>query len=274
MTSLDRESVARIIDPVAWTAWDWLMREASALQYRDGGRMTERQADNLREDAAGVVKSSLAKADNILALSPPPAESVEQAALALSPEEQHALATKLAANVGYDLTPEPEHPDSPHAAPPTAESGTAAQPFAWMLVNAATGKPASPLAAFVREEAASAAAKRNTNQWRTVVAAPVFLVPTSPAEGVGDLEELADANRSFVEMLHELRREEGDSVTLLCDNPDFNGQPNNAIECNGAWTNWTERRFTGDSLTAAVRAAYDAKRAALSKAAQGSESDS
>jgi len=32
----------------------------------------------------------------------------------LPPAMQHRLADALAANVGYELTPEPEHPDSPH----------------------------------------------------------------------------------------------------------------------------------------------------------------
>lgn len=39
-----------------------------------------------------------------------------------------------------------------------------------------------------------------------------------------------------------LRAYEGDSVTLLCDNPD--GPPDRAIECNGEWTGWQDRRFS------------------------------
>lgn len=69
----------------------------------------------------------------------------------------------------------------------------------------------------------------------------------------------AEGLRSFQEMLNSLRRKEGDSITLLCDNPDFNGQPNNAVECCGDWTGWQEQRFTGDSLLLAVRAAYVAR---------------
>lgn len=68
-----------------------------------------------------------------------------------------------------------------------------------------------------------------------------------------------DGLRSFQTMLNALRADEGDSITLLCDNPDFNGMPNNAVECNGAWTNWKDHRFTGDSLLLAVRAAYQAR---------------
>lgn len=62
---------------------------------------------------------------------------------------------------------------------------------------------------------------------------------------------------SFLQMLQTLRADEGDSVTLLADNGD--GQPNNAIECCGAWTDWREARFTGSTLSEAMTAAYVAK---------------
>jgi hypothetical protein len=84
------------------------------------------------------------------------------------------------------------------------------------------------------------------------------------AERLADPEWLAKWNGAeeerlpFFQILNALRREEGSSVTLLCDNPDFNGQPNNAIECSGAWTDWEDRRFTGDTLQEAVLAAYRA----------------
>ncbi len=62
---------------------------------------------------------------------------------------------------------------------------------------------------------------------------------------------------TFIHMLHGLRSEEGDSLTLLADNGD--GPPNNAVECCGSWTDWKERRFSGDTLDAAMRAAYHAR---------------
>lgn len=43
-----------------------------------------------------------------------------------------------------------------------------------------------------------------------------------------------------------LTDDEGSTVMVLCPNPDFNGQPNFAIECNGAWTGWNDRRFAAD----------------------------
>lgn len=52
-----------------------------------------------------------------------------------------------------------------------------------------------------------------------------------------------------------LRSEEGDCVTIFCDNPDFNMGANNAVECNGFWTNWEHRRFEGESLLDALSAA-------------------
>lgn len=65
-------------------------------------------------------------------------------------------------------------------------------------------------------------------------------------------------------MLTALRSEEGSTVTLCADNADFNGQPNNAIECCGPWTEWQDRRFTGNTLNEAVASAYYT-RAALPK---------
>jgi hypothetical protein len=66
---------------------------------------------------------------------------------------------------------------------------------------------------------------------------------------------------SFVQMLHALRSGEGDSINLLSDNPE--GPPNNAVECCGEWTGWEDRRFNGETLEAAVSAAYQARHAAF-----------
>lgn len=76
------------------------------------------------------------------------------------------------------------------------------------------------------------------------------------------LEALSEQSLSLTILLNRLRADEGDSITLLCDNPE--GPPNNAVECCGAWTDWTDRRFEGETLDAAIRAAWDA-RAATSK---------
>ena len=70
---------------------------------------------------------------------------------------------------------------------------------------------------------------------------------TPPAWAVKDAVEA-------MRLIDLLRSQEGDCVTIACDNPDFTG-PNSAIDCNGAWTDWNDRRFTGDNLLAALRAA-------------------
>lgn len=53
-----------------------------------------------------------------------------------------------------------------------------------------------------------------------------------------------------------LRAEEGDSVIILCDNPEGPC----AVECSGEWTNWFEERFDGDTTILALENAV-AKRA-------------
>ncbi len=65
---------------------------------------------------------------------------------------------------------------------------------------------------------------------------------------------------TIVHLIDCLRADEGDCVTILCDNPDFNGQPDVAIECCGAWTEWQQKRFGGPTLVAALVTAEKAKR--------------
>lgn len=70
-----------------------------------------------------------------------------------------------------------------------------------------------------------------------------------------------EMERMLAEMscIHTLRADEGDSVTILCDNPD--GPPNNAVECCGAWTYWEDRRFDGETLLAALQLAASTRTA-------------
>ena len=63
----------------------------------------------------------------------------------------------------------------------------------------------------------------------------------------------------IVRLIELLRADEGDSVTLLCDNPDFNGQPNCAVVCNGDWTSWVDRRFAADTILDALSMAATEK---------------
>jgi hypothetical protein len=59
-------------------------------------------------------------------------------------------------------------------------------------------------------------------------------------------------------LLEALRASEGSAVTLVCDNPDFNDQPNNKIEVCADWTGWDDQTFTGDTILEALRAAHAA----------------
>lgn len=52
-----------------------------------------------------------------------------------------------------------------------------------------------------------------------------------------------------------LREDEGNTVTFVCDNPDFNGLPNARIVCNGNWTGWEDRVFSADTVMAALQMA-------------------
>lgn len=60
-------------------------------------------------------------------------------------------------------------------------------------------------------------------------------------------------------LIETLSSEEGDSVTILCPNPDFNNLPDYAIECNGYFTNYQDRRFTGNNYFECLQEALNHK---------------
>lgn len=62
-----------------------------------------------------------------------------------------------------------------------------------------------------------------------------------------------------LQLIEELRAEEGASVLILCKNPDFNGQKNEAIVCQAPFTGWKEERFDGDTLIECLRSASKAQ---------------
>ncbi|USN16544.1 hypothetical protein POLEWNIK_00180 [Brevundimonas phage vB_BpoS-Polewnik] len=79
---------------------------------------------------------------------------------------------------------------------------------------------------------------------------------TKPGEpSQQELETLAGAARW--RLVEALRSQEGDSVLILSDNPD--GPPNNAIEVCGAWTDWKEVRYDGETLNDALLKAIAAR---------------
>lgn len=69
----------------------------------------------------------------------------------------------------------------------------------------------------------------------------------------------ADTELECLRLIHALRAEEGDAVTILCDNPEPGPSKANAVECCGFWTDWEDRRFEGDNLTEALKAAAKAR---------------
>lgn len=65
-------------------------------------------------------------------------------------------------------------------------------------------------------------------------------------------------NDKIVAAIETLREEEGASLTILCDNPDFFAT-HNAIECNSDWTGYNDERFTGNTLLDCLEAAVAKK---------------
>ena len=83
---------------------------------------------------------------------------------------------------------------------------------------------------------------------------------TTPEQIERAVAEIA-AMRAVVGPLNRLRAEEGHCVKINCQNPDFNGQPDESIEVCGDWTHWRSQRFTGRTLAACLAAAEAAKAA-------------
>lgn len=57
----------------------------------------------------------------------------------------------------------------------------------------------------------------------------------------------------------ELTQDELDVVTIVYDNPDFDGS-NNIIDCNGEWTDCIDIRFSGNSLIECLEKAVKEKK--------------
>ena len=61
-----------------------------------------------------------------------------------------------------------------------------------------------------------------------------------------------------IRLIDRLRAGEANCVTMGADNPDFTG-PNSVIDCNGDWTGFEDRRFTGNDLLDCLRKAAAAR---------------
>lgn len=66
----------------------------------------------------------------------------------------------------------------------------------------------------------------------------------------------ATVAQQYVRAIKELTREEADSVTIVADNADFDG-PNSKVECRGAWTDFIDKTFSGDSVLDCLLAAVE-----------------
>lgn len=100
-------------------------------------------------------------------------------------------------------------------------------------------------------------------------AAPAPALCDVVSQIVRELPPIMSDLHQFREILA-LRAEEGDAVTIPCDNPDFGG-PNCAIEVSAWWTEYNERRFSGDTLAECLNAANSARQAAEADRAMGGE---
>lgn len=65
-------------------------------------------------------------------------------------------------------------------------------------------------------------------------------------------------------IIEQLRAPEGASVTLICDNPDFDMGANSAVEVNDYWTGHENVRFEGDTVLEALRVALKASKGEVS----------
>lgn len=84
--------------------------------------------------------------------------------------------------------------------------------------------------------------------------------PGQPVQASWDTPTVVRDSHAF-NLILDLRSEEGDSVTILCDNPE--GSPNCAVEVCTWWTYYQDKRFTWDTLTAALEAAQEVHAAAV-----------
>lgn len=60
-----------------------------------------------------------------------------------------------------------------------------------------------------------------------------------------------------------LRSEQGESVTILCENE--GDGPSKVVECLGEWTEWKDRRFGANDLLGALKLAAVARQEYLQK---------
>lgn len=77
-------------------------------------------------------------------------------------------------------------------------------------------------------------------------------------KGPGYAKAMVAQPPSIESMIDILRREEGSSLTIFCQNPEGSGPDNEAITVSAGWTDWEDRRFTGTTLRECLAAALAA----------------
>jgi len=90
---------------------------------------------------------------------------------------------------------------------------------------------------------------------------------TLPAELHHELVAEVERLRAIVDRIDQMRREEGDSVTIVYDNPDFAG-PSGLVIASGGWCGFAEQRYFGENLANALVSAVkdrEAREAAKEK---------
>ncbi len=84
---------------------------------------------------------------------------------------------------------------------------------------------------------------------------------------VAEQEEIANALET-VELLALLREDEGEHVTLVSDNADFNDHDNCLIICLATWTGWEDKQFEAATILDCLRAAAAEKKAFVPSAGE------
>ncbi len=94
-----------------------------------------------------------------------------------------------------------------------------------------------------RYEEASAIADKAAREFDALYATPASQDALIARDGC-EMPEVVMAR--YIEIL---RSDEGDSVTICCDDPEANEREKQvAIDCCAWWTDWNERRFYGESV--------------------------
>jgi len=127
--TLQSEDMGKLVaGPDGWIEWSGgenpMPGQAVEVMFRDLYEVNAEDRARATRHSSNVSWKHWGTSSDIIAFRPahreahPEADGGGEAWMALTPDDQFALATRIAANVGYELTPEPEHPDSPHQSHP------------------------------------------------------------------------------------------------------------------------------------------------------------